>query len=160
MDCAATPQHQWLRKYLGTWAYASMCPTEPGGEPQKFEGRETVRMIGDFWVVGEAVGAMPDGSEARMITTVGYDPAKERFVGSWIGSMMHHMWIYEGWLEGDDTLVLESTGPAWGEPTPRMTKFRDTTTFRGADLRIMRGTMLQSDGSWTQMMEMEFRRVR
>ena len=42
---------------------------------------------------------MPDGGPATMIMTLGYDPAKKRFVGTFIGSMMTNLWVYEGELE-------------------------------------------------------------
>ena len=34
-----------------------------------------------------------------MIMTLGYDPQKKRFVGTLIGSMMTHLWVYDGALD-------------------------------------------------------------
>lgn len=152
-------EHHWLKRFLGEWTYEHQCVMEPGAEPLKFSGRESVRAIGDLWIQGHAKGEMPGGSEGIMCITVGFDPGRGRFVGSWVGSMMTHMWVYEGWLEGDDTLVLEATGPRFDDPT-KSTKYRDITEFKGADERAFRAQMLQDDGSWTQMMTATYRRAK
>ncbi len=159
MECKPVKEHEWLKRFVGEWTYESECPAEPGGQPMKFTGREVVRALGDLWIHGEGRGEMPGGGEAVMVTTVGFDPAAGRFVGTWVGSMMTHLWAYQGWLEGEDTLVLEATGPNFEKPGETAT-FRDITEFKGRDLRIFRGTVRQEDGSWKQLMNMEFRRVR
>lgn len=155
MHTEPAKEHHWIKRYLGDWTYSSECATEPGAPPQKFEGRETFRQIGDLWVQGEARGPMPGGGEAVMITTIGFDPAKG-FVGTWIGSMMAHMWVYEGWLEDDDTLVFETSGPRMDDPS-KTALYRETARFEG-DTRIFRSTIQQDDGSWKEIMSMTFRR--
>lgn len=157
MHTEPTKEHQWIKRYLGDWTYSSECAMEPGGTPQKFEGRETFRPIGDLWVQGEARGPMPGGGEAVMVTTVGFNPATGKFVGSWIGSMMAHMWVYEGWLEDDDTLVFETSGPRMDDPS-KTALYRETARFEG-DSRVFRSTIQQDDGSWKEIMSMTFRRA-
>ncbi len=159
MHTEPTKEHQWLKRYLGEWTSESECPAEPGGEPMKMKGRETVRSIGDLWIQGEGRGEMPDGDEATMFITVGFDPERGRFVGTWVGSMMTHMWVYEGWLEGDDTLILEATGPRWDQPG-KTAKYRDVTEFKGPDERAFRALVQQDDGSWQQIMTATFRRAK
>jgi hypothetical protein len=39
---------------------------------------------------------MPGGGAATMFLTLGYDPQRERYVGTWIGSMMTHLWGVRG----------------------------------------------------------------
>lgn len=159
MHTDPTKEHQWLKRLLGEWTYQSECAGAPGGSPQKFTGREVVRSIGDLWIQGESRGQMPGGGDAVMVITIGFDPARGRFVGSWIGSMMGHMWVYEGWTEGNDTLVLEATGPRFDDPS-KTTKYRDITEFKGPDERAFRAMMLQEDGSWNQMMSASYRRAK
>lgn len=159
MHFEPTKEHLWLKRYLGEWTSVSECAGEPGGEPMKMEGRETVRAIGDLWIQGEGRGEMPGGGKATMFITVGFDPERGRFVGTWVGSMMTHMWVYEGWLEGEDTLILEAVGPRMDQPD-KTTKYRDITEFKGPDERIFRGMILQDDGSWQQMMTATYRRAK
>jgi hypothetical protein len=132
---------------------------EPGGAPVKMEGRESVRRVGAFWVMGEATGTMPDGQSATMIMTCGYDGRTESYVGSWIGSMMSHMWMYKGWIEGENKLVLEAEGPRFDDPT-KSTRYRDITEFKTADHRAFHSQVLGEDGTWTQIMSMDFYRIK
>lgn len=163
MSCAEVKplkQHEWLQGFVGTWSYEGSCDAGPGQPPMTFKGTETVRSLGGFWIVGESTGAMPDGSAATMILTVGFNPQTGRFVGTWIGSMMDHLWVYDGHLDAAErVLTLEATGPVMGDPT-KTTKYRDITEFKNADLRAFRSEMLGPDGAWVQLMGMEFRRVK
>jgi hypothetical protein len=103
-------EHRWLQRLKGEWTYEGEAAA-PGGLTQKASGTETVRSLGDVWVIAEGRGEMPGGAPAMTIMTLGYDPQKKRFVGAWIGSMMANLWVYDGWLEGY-TLTLESDGPS------------------------------------------------
>ena len=79
---------------------------------EKFSGTETVRKIGELWVVGEGRGPMPGGEEATSVLSLGYDPQKRAFVGTWFGSMMTQLWVYEGELDaGKRKLTLNTEGP-------------------------------------------------
>jgi hypothetical protein len=86
-----------------------MGPDKPR---EKFTGSESVRSIGGIWVIGEGKGEMPGGDMATTMITLGYDPRTERFVGTWLGSMMTHLWIYDGELSADGkALSLYAEGP-------------------------------------------------
>ena len=57
---------------------------------------------------------MPGGGPATTLMTLGYDPEKKRFVGTWIGSMMTHLWIYDGALDAaGKVLTLDAEGPSF-----------------------------------------------
>ena len=99
MKAEPTPQHEWLKQLVGEWSYRSECPAGPDGEALTAEGKEHVRMLGDLWMVGESTGLMPGGGSMTAVMTVGYDPEKERFVGTWVGSPMTAMFVYEGTLD-------------------------------------------------------------
>lgn len=151
-------QHRWLARLVGDWEYEGQCDTEPGKPPATFRGVERVRSVGDYWIVGESKGAMPcpPGEEATMILTVGYDAAKGSFTGTWIGSMMPHLWIYTGWLDdAGNTLTLEASGEC--PMTPGKTRlFRDITEIKSLTRRDFRALMQQDDGSWATLMTMRY----
>ncbi|MNW11537.1 hypothetical protein D3C71_2090200 [compost metagenome] len=72
---------------------------------------------------------MPDGSFGQTLMTLGYSPETGRFVGTWVGSMMTHMWIYDGELEPDGlTLSLYCDGPDFDAPG-RKARYRDAITM-------------------------------
>ena len=106
-------EHQFLQNLAGEWPYAGEAPADPGKEPMKWQGTESVRSIGGMWILAEGKGEMPGGGKATTIMTLGYDPRKKRYVGTFIGSMMTHLWLYDGALDaGEKVLTLDSEGPS------------------------------------------------
>ncbi len=64
--------------------YEVDAPMEPGKPPAKFKGTESVRSLGGLWTQAEGRGEMPGGGTATMMMTLGYDPQRKRYVGTWI----------------------------------------------------------------------------
>jgi uncharacterized protein YndB with AHSA1/START domain len=151
------PQHGWLHRLLGEWSFESEC-VGPNGEAMRASGVERVRTLGGYWVVGESEGEMPGGGPARWIVSMGYDPVARRFRGSFIGSMMAHMFVYDGQLAEDgQALILDTEGPAMtGEGTAR---YRDVVRMEGDDARSVTSEVQGVDGRWTTFMTARFRRV-
>src|SRR3546814_8051855 len=87
-------EHRWLEQLLGEWTVTSDM-TPDGGSPWV----ERVRSLDGLWIVAEGEGEMPGGGAATTLMTLGYDPRRQRYVGTWVGSMMIHMWVYEGHLD-------------------------------------------------------------
>ena len=157
----ATPQkeHEWLQQLVGEWRYEHEAAMEPGQPKQKFVGTERVRSIGGLWVVCEGQGDTPGGGTADTIMTIGYDPQKGRYVGTFIGSMMTHLWPYEGKLDADGrALVLDSEGPSFAGDG-KMAKYKDTITIVNDGHRTLTSQVLGDDGKWTLFMEAQYWRV-
>jgi len=156
---AAEPQkeHEWLQKLVGEWTYESEAMMGPDQPPLKSGGTESVRPLGGLWTVGEAQGEMPGGGPATSLMTVGFDPQKGRFVGSWIGSMMTNLWVYDGELDAAGrVLSLYSEGPAMSGDG--MAKYRDAIEIVSDDHRVMTAAVQGEDGSWSQFMTTHYRR--
>ncbi|MGG5823212.1 DUF1579 family protein [Falsiroseomonas sp. HW251] len=152
-----TPDHGWLHRLLGEWRFETEC-VMPGGDVQKASGVERVRSLGAYWVVGESEGSMPGGGQAKWIVTMGFDVAAQRFRGTFVGSMMPHMFVYDGALEADGrTLTLDTEGPAMDRPG--MARFQDIVTMLGDDERTLISRVQGPDGSWTQIMSSRFQRI-
>jgi hypothetical protein len=136
---------------------AFMGPDQP---PMKSKGTESARSLGDLWIVAEGKGEMPDGGEANMILTIGYDPVTKRYPGTWIGSMMTHLWVYDGELDASKRiLTLAADGPSFTNPTATA-KYRDVHEFVSDDHRILTSHLLGEDGKWTQFMTAHYYRVK
>ena len=118
---------------------------------------ETARSLHGIWFVAEGTGLMPDGKEATSILTLGYNASKGKYVGSWIGSMMDYMWVYEGEVDASgNVLSLYTIGPACeGEG---LDDYREQITFIDADHRTFTSSSRQPDGSWKQIMEAHYAR--
>lgn len=155
-----TEHHAVLRKLAGNWRMKSSSGV-PDYDPEDTAKvwTETGRMIGDLWIVIESQGPMPDGGEARSIMTIGYDPAAGHYTGTWIGSMMDHLWVYRGWLEdGGQTLVLEAQGPDFDTPD-KILNYRDTVHFLPDGTRRFSGSVEQPDGSYREFMSHVYVRI-
>lgn len=153
-------EHRWLERLVGEWTFEMEAVAQPGEPSQKDTGTESVRSLGGVWVVCEGRGQMPDGSPATSIMTLGYDPAKARFVGTFVGSMMTHLWIYDGELDpAGNVLVLDTEGPSFTDEG-KMAKYRDTIEIRSDDHRVMTSSVQGDDGSWTQFMTSHYRRAK
>ncbi|OPZ83946.1 MAG: hypothetical protein BWY76_02054 [bacterium ADurb.Bin429] len=151
-------EHQWLRKFVGEWTAEGEGIMEPDQPPMTWKGTESVRSIGGFWVMGEGRGEDPEGGEAITIMTLGYDPQKQRFVGTFFGSMMTNLWIYEGVLDADErVLTLDTEGPNM-MAEGALARFQDITEFVSDDHRILTSRMLDENGQWHQFMTAHYRR--
>ena len=150
-------QHRWLQKLVGEWTYETGGPTgQPG---MKATGTEHVRSISGIWIQAEAEGEMPGAGPATSIMTLGCDPQRKRFVGTWIGSMMTHMWVYDGELDAAErVLTLNSEGPSMANDGT-MSKYQDVIEFKDDNRRTLTARVLEADGKWKPFMTIEFMRV-
>jgi hypothetical protein len=153
-------EHQWLQKLVGEWTFEGEMTMEPGQPPEKFTGTESVRSLGGLWILAEGRSEMPDGSPATTIMTLGYNPQRERFVGTVIGSMMTHMWVYDGGLDAaEKVLTLHTEGPNMAAEG-KMARFKDVIEFKSDDHRVLTSQMLGDDGKWHEVMRGHYRRQR
>ena len=158
MKVEPRPEHRWLQKLVGDWTYETEMPAEPGKPAQKVPGSARVRAIGDIWIHGEGEGQMPDGQSATTQITLGFDPSKGRFVGTFLGTMMAHLWIYDGELSADQrTLTLNSEGPSMTEENKRQ-NYRDVIELKNDNLRSLTAFVQGDDGQWTQFMTLDYHR--
>jgi hypothetical protein len=159
MQAEPQKEHRWLEKLVGDWTYETDAPGEPGKPPEKLKGTERVRSLGGLWVQGEGQGPM-GGGQATTVITLGYDPLRKRYVGTWVGSMMTHLWVYDGELDASGkVLTLASEGPSMAGDG-KMAKYRDVVEFVSDDQRLLKGYVQSDDGKWQQIMTVAYQRTR
>ncbi|MGC3965444.1 MAG: DUF1579 domain-containing protein [Rhodocyclaceae bacterium] len=162
MQVETTTEHQWLAQHLiGEWTFESRVMTEAGKlSDERYHGNESVRALGKPWVLCEGQGDMPGGGIGHMLMTLGYDATTHRYVGSWIGSMMTHMWCYDGELDSARrVLTLSSVGPDFSTPG-KTRNYRDVIEIHSSDYRTLRSFMQTDEGNWQQLMEADYHRAR
>src|SRR5688500_4083666 len=116
-------EHHWLQRLVGEWTY-EMDSADP--QHGKFSGTESVRSLGGLWVIAEGKGTTPDGQPATMILTLGFDPLKGGFTGTWVGSMMNTLWVYKGtWDEAANRLTLDTEGPNFTPGATGLSNYRE-----------------------------------
>jgi len=151
-------EHHWLQKLLGEWTCEAEMKMKPDEPPVTSKATESVRSLGGLWIVAEGQGEMPGSGDATTMMTLGYDPQKKRYLGTWIGSMMTHMWVYSGALDtAGNVLTLDTEGPGMaGAGT--LAKYQDVIEIKSANHRILSSQVLGDDGKWQRFMTAHYRR--
>src|SRR5215213_8760617 len=130
-------QNKWLEQLVGEWTYESECSPSPDQPPMKTTGSDSVRSLGGMWVLCEGKGEMPGGGCGLTLMTLGYDAAKARYVGTFIGSMMSNLWVYDGELDAaEKVLTLYATGPNMMEPG-KTANYKDVIEIHSPDHRTL-----------------------
>lgn len=151
-------QHEWLQRFVGEWETKVEVTNEPGQPSLMGKGTESARMLGGFWVVGQGQCEIA-GMHGTMTSlfTLGYDPQKKKYVGTWVDSMNNFLWKYEGSVEASGkVLTLETQGPS--PLKDGLVRFKEVTEFRTNDLRVFTSSMQGDDGKWITMVKAEYRR--
>lgn len=151
-------EHRWFDKLHGDWTYEATADMGPDQPEAKTSGTEHVRSLGGFWMVAEGQGSMPGGGKATTIMTLGFDPKSKRYTGTWVGSMMGHLWLYDGEMDATGRiLTLNSEGPAMSEKGG-LANYQDIIEIVSDDHRVMRAQVQREDGTWNHFMTVHYRR--
>ena len=103
---------------------------------------------------------MPDGSPVTTILTLGYDPQRERFVGTFVASIETHVWLYDGSLDAPEkVLTLNTEGPNMAAEG-KITRFKDVMEIKSDDHRVLVSNMLGDDEKWHNVMTIHYRRTK
>lgn len=157
----AKPQeeHNWLAPLLGDWEFTHFCSPGPDQDPLESTGKVMVRSLGGMWYLLESTGRMPEGDDWSSVMTLGFDPQQNRYIGSFVGSMMSHFWIYSGELDSTGKILkLSVEGPKFDGSG--MTLYEDSIEIISDDEWYLRSKILTDEGDWIQFMEGRHCRVR
>jgi hypothetical protein len=158
MKAESQQEHQWLQKLAGEWTCEGEAAMEPGKPVEKWKATESVRTLDGVWFVCEGRGEIPKGGPSTKLMTLGYDPQIQRYVGTLTASVMTHLWVYEGALDADGVLTLDTEGPDFSAEG-KMTKYKDVIEFKSDDQRTLTSYMLGNDGKWQQIMAALYQRT-
>lgn len=145
--------HEWLAQLVGEWdiRVTTFMEAEPS------TGTDSVRAIGDHWVVADTKSTMM-GVPFRGNLSLGYDDHKERFHATWIDSMSGYLWVYDGSLnDARDTLTLRTEGPGMEGPDT-IVKWREVVRITGEGSRTFTSSMQAEDGTWSEILKIEYDR--
>ncbi|MCC9604536.1 DUF1579 domain-containing protein [Blastopirellula sp. JC732] len=159
-----TKEHQWLQQMVGDWTFEAEMTGPPDEPPLKTKGKEKVRMLGENWLVAEGEGEIPcDELETRptgyTCLTIGYSPEKQAMIGTWIGSMMNHMWVYEGSLDLEKGLLILNTSGPKCDGSEGKAQYRESLQLVSPDERLFSSAMQGDDGEWITFMKAVYKRV-
>jgi hypothetical protein len=152
-------EHEWLQKFVGEWTSESKASMGPGVPEMQCKGKIKSRMLGGFWLISDNEGDM-GGVKISAVQTIGYDAEKKKYVGTWIDSMMNHMWKYEGTVdESGKKLTLEAEGPDMANPG-KTALYRDIYEFKSNDELAISSEMQGADGKWIVFMTGKAKRTK
>jgi hypothetical protein len=151
-------EHRWLQQLVGEWTMEAEMAGKPGEPAETSRGTETVRSLEGVWTVAEGRGEMPGGGIGFSIQTLGFDPARNQFVGTFIGSMMTHLWVYSGNLDASEKiLTLDTEGPDF-QTEGKLVRYQDVIEIKSPDHRVLKSRMLGDDGRWQEFLTANYRR--
>jgi hypothetical protein len=138
-------EHEWLKQLVGEW------------EGDLGDAKSTSRMLGGLWMVSD-VKANMGGTQMNAVMTLGYNPTKKKYVGTWVDSVFNNLWTYEGTMDASGKiLTLETEGPNPAMPG-KMTKMRDAIEIKSKDHFALVSSALGDDGNWTTFMTINYKR--
>jgi hypothetical protein len=150
-------EHEWLKQLGGEWDAEAQLFMEQDKPPTTSKGTDSVRMIGGFWSVAETKASVMD-MPFTGIMTLGYDPEKKKYIGTWVDSMGSRLWTYTGTLDSSGKkLTLETEGPCPMQGG-RMSKFKEIMEIQDTDHRTFTSTVQFEDGKWVTMMKVSYQR--
>ncbi len=146
------PEHEMLKKDVGTWDASVEAFMAPGAPAMVSKGTETVSMMGGFWQLSEFKSEMM-GQPFEGRGTTGYDPAKKKYVGTWVDTMMPSYYTVEASYDAaKKTMTSVMEGP---DPSGQISKTKAITEWKDADNRVF--TMYGPDDK-TVVMRITYKR--
>ncbi len=154
-----TKEHALLEQFAGEWTCESEITMPGETEPMTCKGTESTRMIGGFWLLAEGKADML-GMQNESMITLGYDPAKKKYVGTFICSAQDYLWEYEGAFdESGKKLVLTTVGPSLTDPTQQQT-YQETIETIDADHKVFTSYFQDAEGKWQEIVSVKYVRVK
>ena len=150
-------EHHWLDRFVGQWTVESECRMGPDQPVEKSQSTLNCRSLGRLWVAMEGECLSTEGDTWLTVLTLGYDPRVKRYLGTFVGSMMTHLWLYSGVVAADGReLTLDTEGP--GMDGEGLSKYQDILTHVDHNHWILSSQILGADGSWTRFQTAHHRR--
>jgi len=154
----ATPseEHTYLNQFVGEWKTSGQG-TDPSGKKSDLAGFEFDRMVlGDFWLFF-VYNSQMNGKPFVGHGMIGYDPARKKYIGSWVDSMSPYMASFEGTADREKkTLTLNVSGT---DPnTLKACKGKLVFEFQDADHRDLKSYRIDDSGGEKLAYELHYAR--
>jgi hypothetical protein len=155
-----TIEHQFLLQLVGDWTFETECSMGPDQPPSQSTGKQSIRALGSLWTLGGMESAGPDDEPMHSMMTLGFDPVRGKFVGSFVASCMTHHWLYEGSLDSNRrVLTLDAEGPSFtGDGS--MAKYQDIIEVVDQDTYWFSSQYQDSSGNWVKFMQGKHSRMK
>jgi hypothetical protein len=147
------PEHEILNKDVGTWD-ATVEMLMPPGPPSKGTEVNTLGP-GGLWLISDFKSEMM-GAPFQGHGVSGWDPAKKKYVGTWVDSMSTGVFTIEGTYDAASrSMTSMMSGP--GEDGQPMT-MKAVTQMKDDDTRVFTMHMKGPDGKEAPTMRITYKR--
>ena len=152
----ASPAHAELQRKAGDWTVR--CTYFMGGEadPIEVDGVEHGQMLGELWCNSRFEADML-GSPLRGNGSIGFDPVKEKYVGTWKDSATPFLYTFEGDFDADAN-VLEMSGVNFDPVRRCPATYRSRLEFTSADQHVLELSIDVPDGAPIRVLRYEYTR--
>jgi hypothetical protein len=145
--------HEFLKKYAGTWDIAVKGWPQPGAEPMMSTGMMKNELIFDGRYVRCEFESTMMGQPFKGLEIVGYDLFQKKYVTFWVDNMSTAFFLTTGTLDAAGK-VLTDTGTWPDMMTGGSQKVKNVTTFESPDKFIFSMYMVGADGKEFKSMEL------
>jgi hypothetical protein len=148
------PEHELLKKDVGTWDANVEILMPPGVPPST--GTETNTLgPGGLWILSDFKSTMM-GAPFQGHGVMGWDPAKKKYVGTWVDSMTTSVAVTESTY---DPATKSTTGWIDGPgPDGKPTRTKVVTQYKDDDTRVFTMYMPGPDGKEAPGMRITYKR--
>ena len=148
------PEHAILKAEAGVWD--AVVEVLGGPAPAISKGSETNTLMGNgLWLITDFKSEMMNMPFHGHGTT-GWDPAKKKYVGTWVDTMSTGVMLSEGTYDaGTKTMTSWMEGP---DMTGQMTKMKAVTEWKSPDNRVFSMYMPGPDGKEVATMRITYAR--
>ena len=144
-----TKEHELLKKDVGTWKAACKMWEIPGQPPMEFEGVETNRLLGGFWVISEFKGSMP-GMTYEGSGSFGYDPESKKYVGTWVSNIEATMSRMQGTYD-EKTKTLTMVSQKMNDGQGGKIQSKNVVVYQDENTRVMTMYLMQGGNEKKQL---------
>jgi len=145
------PEHEVFLKDVGVWDATVEVKLAPAPQISSGEARNSLA-CGGLWLVTEFRNE--SGFEGRGL--YGYDPARGKYVGTWIDSMRTFMVLSDGEYDASTRTMILRTEHT--DPTGRTMRWREVTRTVDDDTQVWSQIMTAPDGREFETMTVTYRR--
>lgn len=148
-------EHRMVMSGVGEWE-GSLFMSIPGmDEPMEMPCAESVKAVGEFWTTSEFTGNF-GGAEFIGASTMGYDPMKKKFIGTWIDNQNPFMATMEGAWDAEKKAIVMHYD-MYDTETGTFLKMRNESVYNG-DSATMSFFQLSDEGE-SLMMRIEMKKA-
>jgi len=150
-------EHGYLKEGAGTWDYVMKFKMGPDAPETEVKGVETVQMLGEFWAIFDIKTDNMMGMAWHGHGTIGYDPDKKKYVGTFIDSLSPDRMLGEGTLDAAGK-VLTMMWEGKDHETGKVGKMREVSERKDKDNGTMTMHRTGPDGKESVLFTINYTR--